>query len=84
MITCRCLYYLRITKRCSYLVERITYPLRIISGMGFCEQVHDNMPNGFFMVDCYRRHDKYTGLKHEEWLAFAVVDVAEVEKEIGD
>lgn len=41
------------------------------------------MPNGFFMVDCYRRHDKYQGLKHEEWLGFAGVDVAEVEKEIG-
>jgi hypothetical protein len=51
--------------------------------MVFCEQVHDNMPNGFFMVDCYRRHDKYQGLKHEEWLGFAGVDVAEVEKEIG-
>jgi hypothetical protein len=51
--------------------------------MGICEQVHDRNPNPFFIVDCYRYHDKHVGLKHEEWLAFAMVDVAEVEKEIG-
>jgi len=28
--------------------------------------------------------DKYREMKHEDWLAFAVVDVTEVEKEIGE
>lgn len=54
----------------------------LLSGMGLCALTHDNMPNGFFMVDCYRYHDKYLELKHADWLAFAVVDVTEVEKEL--
>jgi len=51
--------------------------------MEISSQLYDNMPDAFFMVDCYRLHDKYQGLKHEEWLEFALVDAEEVEKEIG-
>jgi len=50
--------------------------------MGLCSQIHDNPPDAFFMVDCYRRHNKYRGLKHDEWLKFSSVDVAAIDTDI--
>ena len=78
MITCRCLYYLKIPKWCSYLVESITYQLHQYWIMELCYQTHDLKPDPFFMVDCYRYHDKYVITKNEEWFGFSEVDVQKV------
>ena len=49
--------------------------------MGICNQTHDLKPNAFFMVDCYRYHDKYTITENKEWFGFAFVDVKAVMEE---
>lgn len=54
------------------------YVVSLLSGMGLCNTVIDNPPDPFFMVDCYRYHDKYVITKNEEWLGFAEVDVQEI------
>jgi hypothetical protein len=58
-----------------------------MSGNSNCERTINALkiisPDAFFMVDCYRLHDKYPITKNKEWWEFAMVDVAEVEKEIG-
>ena len=50
--------------------------------MGLCCRTHDIKPDAFFMVDCYRYHDKYTlSEKDKEWFGFAFVDVKKVAEE---
>jgi hypothetical protein len=46
--------------------------------MGICNTIIDNPPDPFFMVDCYRYHDKYPITKNKEWFEFANVSVQDI------
>ena len=43
--------------------------------MGICEQIHDNLPDRFFLVDSGRLHDKHAlSYIERERLDFAYID----------